>query len=59
VQLQTGSCHSEPANDEVAALVKGVNKWGIGPERFAGGHGSVGLYADVPQAVKTAPAGAR
>ena len=47
------------ANDNVAALVKGVNKWGIKPERFAGGHGSVGPYADVLQAMQKAPATAR
>jgi glyoxylase-like metal-dependent hydrolase (beta-lactamase superfamily II) len=46
------------ANDEVAALVKGVNQWGIKPERFAGGHGSVGPYADVVQAIQKAPAAA-
>jgi glyoxylase-like metal-dependent hydrolase (beta-lactamase superfamily II) len=40
----------------VVALVKGVNKWGIKPERFAGGHGSVGPYADVIQAAQKAPA---
>jgi glyoxylase-like metal-dependent hydrolase (beta-lactamase superfamily II) len=48
-----------PSNDEVAALVKGVNKWGIKPERFAGGHGSVGPYADVLQAMQKVPATAR
>jgi glyoxylase-like metal-dependent hydrolase (beta-lactamase superfamily II) len=41
----------------VAALVKGVDKWGIKPERFAGGHGSVGPYADVVKAAQNAPAG--
>jgi glyoxylase-like metal-dependent hydrolase (beta-lactamase superfamily II) len=48
-----------PSNANVAALVKGVSKWGIKPERFAGGHGSVGPYADVVAASKKAPAGAR
>jgi glyoxylase-like metal-dependent hydrolase (beta-lactamase superfamily II) len=46
-----------PSNAMVAALVKAVDKWGIQPERFAGGHGSTGPYADVVQAaqkVKTA-----
>lgn len=46
-------------NSEVAALVKGVDKWGIKPERFAGGHGSVGPYADVVAAVQKAPATSR
>jgi glyoxylase-like metal-dependent hydrolase (beta-lactamase superfamily II) len=40
----------------VAALVKGVKKWGIKPERFAGGHGSVGPYAEVVAAAQKAPA---
>jgi hypothetical protein len=48
-----------PSNAEVAALVKGVDKWGIKPERFAGGHGSVGPYADVIAAAKKAPAAER
>jgi len=41
-----------PSNANVAALVKGVDNWGIKPERFAGGHGSVGPYADVVAAAK-------
>jgi hypothetical protein len=48
-----------PSNTEVAALVKGVDKWGIKPERFAGGHGSVGPYADVVAAAQKVPAAAR
>jgi glyoxylase-like metal-dependent hydrolase (beta-lactamase superfamily II) len=48
-----------PSNIEVAALVKGVDKWGIKPERFAGGHGSVGPYADVVAAAKKVPANAQ
>ena len=48
-----------PSNTEVAALVKGVDKWGIKPERFAGGHGSVGPYADVVAAAKKVPASAQ
>jgi glyoxylase-like metal-dependent hydrolase (beta-lactamase superfamily II) len=39
-----------PSSAMVVALVKGVDKWGIKPERFAGGHGSTGPYADVVQA---------
>ena len=46
-----------PSNANVAALVKGVSRWGIKPERFAGGHGSVGPYADVVAAAQKAPAG--
>jgi glyoxylase-like metal-dependent hydrolase (beta-lactamase superfamily II) len=48
-----------PSNANVAALVKGVNKWGIKPERFAGGHGSVGPYADVVAAAQKVQASAR
>jgi glyoxylase-like metal-dependent hydrolase (beta-lactamase superfamily II) len=48
-----------PSNTEVAALVKGVDKWGIKPDRFAGGHGSVGPYADVVAAAKKVPANAQ
>jgi glyoxylase-like metal-dependent hydrolase (beta-lactamase superfamily II) len=32
-------------NPALAALVTGVKRAGISPERFAGGHGSVGAYA--------------
>jgi glyoxylase-like metal-dependent hydrolase (beta-lactamase superfamily II) len=48
-----------PSNTEVAALVKGVDKWRIKPERFAGGHGSVGPYADVVAAAKRVSASAQ
>ena len=44
-----------PSNANVAALVKGVDKWAIKPERFAGGHGSVGAYEDVVAAAKKIP----
>jgi glyoxylase-like metal-dependent hydrolase (beta-lactamase superfamily II) len=46
-------------NTEVAALAKGVDKWGIKPERFAGGHGSAGPYADVVAAVQKAQLSSR
>jgi len=39
-------------NEMVLALGKSVDKWGIKPERFAGGHGSTGPYADVIQAAQ-------
>jgi glyoxylase-like metal-dependent hydrolase (beta-lactamase superfamily II) len=48
-----------PSNAMVAALVKGVDKWGIKPERFAGGHGSTGPYADVVQAAQKVQAATR
>jgi glyoxylase-like metal-dependent hydrolase (beta-lactamase superfamily II) len=47
-----------PSNAMVAALVRGVDKWGVKPERFAGGHGSTGPYADVVQAAQKVQAGA-
>jgi glyoxylase-like metal-dependent hydrolase (beta-lactamase superfamily II) len=48
-----------PSTAMVAALVKGVDKWGIKPERFAGGHGSTGPYADVVQAAQKVQAAAK
>ena len=42
------------ANPAQIALVRGVQKMGIQPERFAGGHGAVGPYADLQQAVQRA-----
>jgi glyoxylase-like metal-dependent hydrolase (beta-lactamase superfamily II) len=43
----------------VLALVKGVDKWGLKPETIVGGHGSVGPYAGVTQAVQKTSASAR
>ncbi|HEY4265703.1 MAG TPA: MBL fold metallo-hydrolase [Micropepsaceae bacterium] len=37
------------ANPNLIAVVKGVEKWMLMPERFAGGHGAVGNYPDVMQ----------
>jgi hypothetical protein len=42
----------------VAALVTGIDKWGIKPERFAGGHGSTGPYSAVVEAAQKVKAGA-
>jgi glyoxylase-like metal-dependent hydrolase (beta-lactamase superfamily II) len=42
------------ANPNMVALVRGVEKAGIQPERFAGGHGAVGNYADLMKAVGSA-----
>ena len=39
-------------NPMVLALVKGIDKWGLKPVTIVGGHGSVGPYADVTQAVQ-------
>jgi hypothetical protein len=41
-------------NPNMVALVRGVEKAGIQPERFAGGHGAVGNYADLMKAVGSA-----
>jgi len=35
-------------------LVRGIQKMGIQPDRFAGGHGAVGPYSDLAQAVQRA-----
>jgi glyoxylase-like metal-dependent hydrolase (beta-lactamase superfamily II) len=47
-----------PSNPMVAALVTGIDKWGIKPERFAGGHGSTGPYSAVVEAAQKVKAGA-
>ena len=39
------------SNPNLVDIVNGVKKAGIQPERFAGGHGAVGNYADVVKAV--------
>jgi glyoxylase-like metal-dependent hydrolase (beta-lactamase superfamily II) len=45
-------------NPNLVAIVRGVEKRGIKPERFAGGHGAIGNYADLEKAVN-APGAAR
>ena len=40
------------ANPGMVAVVRGVQKAGIAPEKFAGGHGAVGNYADLAKAVQ-------
>ena len=35
------------SNPALVEIVNGVKKMGIQPERFAGGHGAIGNYADV------------
>ena len=44
-------------NPLMVSVVRGVERAGIQPERFAGGHGSVGPYADLAQAVQRAGGG--
>ncbi len=44
-------------NPNMVAVVRGVEKMGIQPERFAGGHGAVAPYADLAQAVQKAGGG--
>jgi glyoxylase-like metal-dependent hydrolase (beta-lactamase superfamily II) len=39
-------------NPNMVAVVKGVEKYGLKPERFAGGHAAVGNYADLEKAVQ-------
>jgi glyoxylase-like metal-dependent hydrolase (beta-lactamase superfamily II) len=46
-------------NPMVFALVKGIDKLGLKPETIVGGHGSVGPYADVIQAVQKTSASAK
>ena len=46
-------------NPMVLALVKGIDKWGLKPETIVGGHGSVGPYSDVIQAVQKTSASVR
>jgi glyoxylase-like metal-dependent hydrolase (beta-lactamase superfamily II) len=42
------------SNPNLVAIVQGVQKMGIQPERFGGGHGAVGNYADVARVVQAA-----
>jgi glyoxylase-like metal-dependent hydrolase (beta-lactamase superfamily II) len=42
------------SNPGLVALVAGVKKAGIAPEKFAGGHGSVGSYPDLVKVVGSA-----
>ena len=42
------------ANPNMVAIVRGMEKAGVQPERFAGGHGAVGNYADLTKAVGSA-----
>ena len=44
-------------NPAMVSVVRAVEKAGIQPERFAGGHGAVGPYADLAQAVQRAGGG--
>jgi hypothetical protein len=46
------------SNPMVLALVNGVKKMGIQPQTIAGGHGTVGPYADVLKAVEKTSASA-
>jgi hypothetical protein len=38
-------------NPNMVAVVRGMEKAKIQPEKFAGGHGAVGNYADLMKAV--------
>lgn len=45
-----------PANQAMREIVRGMEKAGITPDKFAGGHGAVGNYADLVKSVQAAPA---
>jgi len=42
------------ANPNLVAIVRGMEKAGVQPEKFAGGHGSVGSYPDMARVVGSA-----
>src|SRR6185503_7349746 len=44
-------------NPNMVAVVRGMAKAGVQPERFAGGHGAVGGYGELAQAVQRAGGG--
>jgi glyoxylase-like metal-dependent hydrolase (beta-lactamase superfamily II) len=44
-------------NPGMVSIVRGVERAGFQPERFAGGHGAVAPYADLAQAVQRAGGG--
>jgi glyoxylase-like metal-dependent hydrolase (beta-lactamase superfamily II) len=52
-----GAPMPKTANPGMIAVVHGVTKMGIKPDRFAGGHGFVGNYADLVQLVQSTEAG--
>jgi glyoxylase-like metal-dependent hydrolase (beta-lactamase superfamily II) len=43
----------EQANPNLAAVVRGVQKHGLAPERFAGGHGNTAPYAPLAKLVES------
>jgi glyoxylase-like metal-dependent hydrolase (beta-lactamase superfamily II) len=46
-----GPMVATPANPNMVAIVRGMEKAGVTPDKFAGGHGAVGNYADLARAV--------
>jgi len=44
------------SNPMLVSIVQGVEKWGINPENFSGGHGTIGSYAQMAGVVKAAQA---
>jgi glyoxylase-like metal-dependent hydrolase (beta-lactamase superfamily II) len=42
-------------NPALQSVVNGVKKWNLDPERFAGGHGSVGDYAGLAKLAESSP----
>ena len=47
------------SNPNLASVIAGVEKWGLQPENFSGGHGTIGSYAQAARVVKAAPANAK
>jgi len=47
------------SNPNLAALIAGVEKWGLQPENMSGGHGTIANYAQAARVVKAAPATAK
>jgi len=47
------------SNPGLASVIHGVDKWGLKPEKFSGGHGTIGDYAQAAAVVKAAEARGR
>ncbi len=47
------------SNPGLASVIHGVEKWGLKPEKFSGGHGTIGDYAQAAAVVKAAEARGR
>jgi hypothetical protein len=47
------------SNPNLAAVIAGVEKWGLNPENFSGGHGTIGSYAQARDVVRAAAGAAK